>query len=294
MINSMTQGKRFYIANEGVKFPCFITLAICAMLTIHSSSRKIQNMSHPSKILITGATSGLGWEMTQQFAARGDALIASGRNQAKLGALGDFEGVEARHLDMSSSAAISEFCSPISALSGLILNAGVTYFDRFETGNFETDAALVQTNVTANLQLIRELLPALKAGNGRILIIASVGGLIPLPYQAVYSGSKAFMINLGLALREELKAEGIRISVFAPGGIKTEMTNIAGMKGLEKELAPVSEVAAAALRAYDKMPPLTIPGAQNKLAALMSKLLPRSFLANQAGRIYKKSIDQVK
>ena len=251
--------------------------------------------AHPSaRILITGATSGLGWEMTHQFAARGDALIASGRNQAKLAELGNFEGVDPRHLDLSSSEAISKFCAPFGALSGLILNAGVTYFDRFERGSFETDAELVQTNVTANLQLIRELLPALKAGDGRILIIASVGGLIPLPYQAVYSGSKAFMINLGLALREELKTEGIKVSVFAPGGIKTEMTNIAGMKGLEKELAPVSEVAAAALSAFDKMPPLTIPGAQNKFAALMSKIMPRSVLANQAGRIYKKSIDQIK
>ena len=253
-----------------------------------------RNIQHPAKILITGATSGLGWEMAHQFAARGEALIASGRNQMKLTELGALDGIEARQLDLSSSADISKFCKSIDALSGLILNAGVTYFDKFESGNFETDAALVQTNVTANLQLIRELLPALKAGNGRILIIASVGGLIPLPYQAVYSGSKAFMINLGLALREELKADGIKVSVFAPGGIKTEMTNIASMKALEKDLAPASQVAAAAVKTFDKMPPLTVPGTQNKLAALMSKLLPRSFLASQAGRLYKKSIDQTK
>lgn len=264
------------------------------MVTTYKSTRRNQDMSHPSKILITGATSGLGWEMAHQFAARGDAVIASGRNQAKLGELDRPEGIEARQLDLSSSEGISEFCKSFDALSALVLNAGVTYFDRFETGNFETDAALVQTNVTANLQLIRELLPALKAGNGRILIIASLGGLIPLPYQAVYSGSKAFMINLGLALREELKADGIKVSVFAPGGIKTEMTDIAGMKGLEKDMAPASQVAAAALHAFDKMPPLTVPGAKNKFAALLSKLIPRSFLASQAHRVYQKSIEQIK
>lgn len=251
-------------------------------------------MSNSSKILITGATSGLGWEMAHQFAARGNTILASGRNPARLAELQNIESIEARQLDLSSSVETSEFCKSIESLSGLVLNAGVTFFDNFETGSFETDAALVQTNVTANLQLIRGLLPALKAGNGRILIIASVGGLIPLPYQAVYSGSKAFMINLGLALREEFKADGIKVSVFAPGGIKTEMTDLPGMKGLEKDLAPVSEVAAAALKAFDKMSPLTVPGAQNKFAAFLSKIMPRSFMASQAGSIYEKSLGQTK
>jgi len=232
--------------------------------------------------------------MTQQLAARSESIIASGRNPARLDELQNIENIEIRQLDLSSNVEISNFCKSIDSLSGLILNAGVTYFDTFETGSFETDAALVQTNVTANLQLIRELLPALKAGNGHILIIASVGGLIPLPYQAVYSGSKAFMINMGLALREEFKPDGIKVSVFAPGGIKTEMTNLPEMKGLEKDLAPVSDVAAAAIKTYDKMPPITVPGWQNKFTAILSKIMPRSFMASQAGSIYKKSIDQTK
>jgi len=240
-------------------------------------------MSSASNILITGATSGLGWEMAHQFAARGNGVIASGRNAARLAELNKTSGIEAWPLDLSSSTDISKFCAEIDTLSGLVLNAGVTYFDTFQT-------ALVQTNITANLQLIRGLLPALKAGQGRILIIASLGGFIPLPYQAVYSGSKAFMINLGLALREELKADGIQVSVFAPGGIKTEMTDLPEFKGLEKELAPVSEVAAAALKAFDTMPPIKIPGMQNKTIGLLSKLLPRSFMARQSGQIYKKSL----
>ena len=248
-------------------------------------------MSKSSKILITGATSGLGREMAHQFAARGDAVIASGRRLARLAELEDIEGIESRQLNLSSPDEISTFCQSINALSGLILNAGVTYCDRFESRDFETDAALVQTNITANLQLVRELLPALKAGKGRILIIASLGGLTPVPYQAVYSGSKAFMINFGLALREELKSSGVKVSVFAPGGIKTEMTDIPSMKTLENHLAPVSDVSAAALTAFDKMPPLSVPGAQNKFVALFSKILPRSFMVSQTESIYKNSIN---
>jgi short-subunit dehydrogenase len=97
------------------------------------------------------------------------------------------------------------------------------------------------------------------------------------------------MINFGLSLREELKHEGIKVGVFAPGGIKTEMTDIPAMKALEKDLAPVESVAAAAVKAYDKMPALCVPGAQNKLIAGFSKLAPRSFIAGQAEKIYRKA-----
>jgi len=128
----------------------------------------------------------------------------------------------------------------------------------------------------------------------RILIIASLGGLTPLPYQAVYAGTKAFMINFGLSLREELKHENIQVGVFAPGGIKTEMTDIPAMKALEKDLAPVADIARAALKAYDTLPALTVPGAQNKLIAGLSKLAPRSLLAKQAERIYRKAHPDLK
>lgn len=248
-------------------------------------------MSSPSKILITGATSGLGREMAVRLAARGEAVLATGRRTERLTELEAHEGIDARPLDLSSHLNISKFCSDAPPLSGVILNAGITFADPFISGDFNTDAALIQTNVTANVQLIRELLPALKASQGRVLIIASLGGLTPLPYQSVYAGTKAFMINFGLSLREELKHENIKVGVFAPGGIKTEMTDIPAMKALEKDLAPVSDVAAAAIKAYDKMPALTVPGAQNKLIAGLSKLAPRSFVASQAEKIYRKARD---
>lgn len=247
-------------------------------------------MSSSPKILITGATSGLGREIALQLASRGETILATGRRVARLAELEAHAGIEGRPLDLSSTTEIKDFCLDAPPLSGVILNAGITFADSFFAGDFETDAKLIQTNVTANVQLIRALLPSLKNG-GRILIIASLGGLTPLPYQSVYAGTKAFMINFGLSLREELKRENIKVSVFAPGGIKTEMTDIPAMKALEKDLAPVEKVAAAAIKAYDKMPALSVPGAQNKLIAGFSKLAPRSFIAAQAEKIYRKARD---
>jgi len=199
------------------------------------------------------------------------------------------KGITGLKLDLSNPDEITSAIKNLPPLSGVILNAGITSVGPFRSGSFETDSKLIQTNVAANIQLIRELLPALKASQGRILIIASLGGMTPLPYQSVYAGTKAFMVNFGLSLREELKHENIGVSVFAPGGIKTEMTDIPAMKGLEKEMAPVADVAAAALKTYDKMPAISVPGTQNKLIAAVSKILPRSFLASQAEKIYRKS-----
>ncbi len=248
-------------------------------------------MSENANIIITGATSGLGREMALQLAARGERVLACGRRIERLTELEATAGIKGQTLNLSSTADIDSFCAPFKTLSGVILNAGVTYADRFDAGDDETDTALIQTNVIANMQLIRALLPALKAGQGRILIVASLAGLTPVPYQSVYAGSKAFMINFGLSLREELKHDGVQVSVFAPGGIKTEMTDIPAMKALEKDLAPVADVARAAIKTYDKMPALYVPGKQNKLISLAGKLLPRHIIAAQAERIYRKARD---
>lgn len=246
-------------------------------------------MTPQGHILVTGATSGLGREIAQQLAARGESIIATGRRDDRLAELSARGNIQSLKLDLMSRDEITSACETMPPLSGIILNAGITAAERFSSGNIETDEALIQTNVVANLQLIRRLLPKLDTSGGRIFIIASLGGLTPVPYQAVYSGTKAFMVNFAMSLREELKHENIKVGVFAPGGIKTEMTDIPAMKSLEKQLAPAEDVAKAAIRAYDNMAPLTVPGFQNKCVAALSKILPRAFMASQAERIYRKA-----
>ncbi len=245
-------------------------------------------MKNPSKILVTGATSGLGREIALQLAGRGAHVLATGRRVQRLAELEAKGSITGYQLDMNDPDAIEAFSAQLGSLDGLILNAGVTFADDFESGDYATDAAMVQTNVLANLQLIRLCLPALTATKGCILLVASLGGLTPVPYQSVYAGTKAFMVNFGLSLREELAPSGVRVSVFAPGGIKTEMTDIPAMSHLEKNLAPVAEVAKAALKAYDEMPAICVPGGENKLVAAAGKLLPRGFMARQAAKLYRK------
>ena len=249
-------------------------------------------MTPPEHILITGATSGLGRAMALQQAARGAHVHAAGRRAERLADLKrDIEAaggtITPHTLDITNAAAVAKLCETLETLDGLVLNAGITSAEPFGEADAQIDRAIVDTNIAANLVLIRACLPALMATQGRIQIIASLGGLVPVPYQATYAGSKAFMVNFGLSLREELKPQGVRVSVFAPGGIATEMTDIAAMDHLRKKLAPVETVASQALRAYAKMPALCVPGGENKLVAALGKVLPRGFLAAQAAKLYR-------
>lgn len=243
-------------------------------------------MNPSPHIIVTGATSGLGQAVAQGLVARGDTVTTTGRRAERLAIL---DGAAGYPLDLTDKKAVEAFCKAMAGapLDGLILNAGVTWSGHFTGGDMDVDDRLITTNITANIQLLRGLLPALTAAQGRVLLVASVGGLTPLPYQAVYSGTKAFIINFGLALREELRPTGVQVGIFAPGGIATEMTDIPQMDGLRNELAPVEDVARAAIAAYDTMAGLSVPGAKNKLLAAAAKLMPRGFMARQGEKIYR-------
>jgi len=246
---------------------------------------------------ITGASSGLGHEMAMQLARGGARVIATARRSEKLAALaGEYvDRIEPYTLDVTDETGCEVFVEDVLArgVDRLILNAGVTAVERFTDGTDAVDAQIIATNVSANLRLIR----AVAAGwiargvHGRILIVASLAGLAPLPYQAVYSGSKAFMVTTGLALREELAEHGVSVCVFAPGGIKTEMTQDAKFAHLSSELAPVCDVARAALKALADDEALSVPGAKNKLAALATRLLPRQMVARAMKKTFRKSIE---
>jgi short-subunit dehydrogenase len=253
------------------------------------------NSPQDQNILVTGASSGLGREIARALAGEGMRLCATGRRTARLDALRSElgEGLTPCQIDMGEPAQMDEFMAslPQREFTGLILNAGVTFADEFMSGSDENDAALFDINVTANLRLMRAQIALWqKTGQGgRILIIASLGGIVPLPYQAVYSGSKAFLVNFGLALREELSGTGIEVIIFAPGGIKTEMTDVEAMAGLQKHLASPEKIGRAAIAAYYGRKALVIPGFENKLAAMLYRVLPRSLVLRQTAKIYRQA-----
>jgi len=251
------------------------------------------------RILVTGATSGIGWAMAKMLATQqGAHVIATGRRNDRLQLLkaevaADNGLIETHALNLNDREATRLLCEQLAetGVDDLILNAGVTSVKPFADGSLEFDQDLLETNITANLQLIRELLAPLSNNNvgGRILLVASLAGLVPLPYQSVYAGSKAFLVTFGLSLREELKSHGICVLVFAPGGIATEMTDIDAMANMQNQLASADSVAEDAINMFIKRRSLVVPGWQNKLVALLARLLPRALLASIIARVYRRA-----
>lgn len=241
------------------------------------------------RILVTGASSGLGYALASQLAEQGVQVIATARREDRLKALSvNYDTIEAVALDVTQAEAVQAFCQSIGALDGAVLNAGMTSVGAFLDGSDQIDERLLQTNVMANIRLARALAEPLRAG--RLVFVGSMGGMVALPYQAVYSGSKAFIQNFALALREEWAGQ-TSVGVFAPGGIQTEMTDTPEMSGLKNHLAPVDDVAADLLSFYRSGKALSVPGASNKLSAVAARLLPRSLVSRTVGKAFHKSIN---
>lgn len=250
-------------------------------------------------IIITGATSGLGREMAFSLSTKHQVhVIATGRRKDRLDELAESAkasggDVSVYPLDVTEHAAVKGWCESLKnqKIDGVILNAGMTFCDLFENGSFEDDTRLVETNVTAVLQMTRGLLKPLSNNpdGARIMFVASLGGLLPLPYQAVYAGTKAFVINYGLSLREELKPKNIDVSIFAPDGFNTEMTDIDAMAGLKDSFKSVEVVSDAAIAGFVKRKGLFFPDLGSRWIALLTRILPRSFIAGWVKGIYEKA-----
>ncbi|MEO1028454.1 MAG: SDR family NAD(P)-dependent oxidoreductase [Pseudomonadota bacterium] len=253
------------------------------------------------RYLLTGASSGLGAEMALQLARdHGAHVLAAARRADRLDALaarvadeaGSIECVSADVSIKEGRQAIVSACAQMS-LDGIILNAGVTALGPFEDYDMTRYRTMIEINVTANLELIQALFPQLqnRPNGADIFLVTSLAGVTPTPYQTVYSGTKAFLVNFGLSLREELKPKGIAVTVLTPGGIQTEMTNIEGMKKLEAGLEPAEKIARHAIAALKSRRGLVAPGLMAKVQAGLSRYLPRGLVAAATGNAFKSSLE---
>lgn len=238
------------------------------------------------RILVTGASSGLGRALSVRLADAGVKVVATARRQAPLDELAErHPGIEPRILDLMDAEGLKDLCDTIGPVTGAVLNAGVTQVGPFNDSTDVTDAAMVETNVMANVRLARALYEPLNGG--RLVVVGSMAGQIPLPYQAVYSGTKAFLLNFSLALREEWR-DDVSVGIFMPGGIKTEMTDIEALSKLQNMLAGADEVADELMSFYLSDRALRVPGFVNRASSNASRLVPRPWLTRIMERVYRR------
>src|SRR5215468_9242030 len=173
-------------------------------------------------VLVTGASSGIGAAAAALLARRGFAVYGASRRAPA----GDAPGVRWVEMDVRDDASVAAAVGRVLAgpdpLEGVVCNAGNGIFGSVEEVSIELAREQFETNFFGTLRTLRAVLPPLRrAGHGRVVVVGSLAGRAPIPFQAHYSASKAALDALVLALRNELDGSGVFASLVEPGDVAT-------------------------------------------------------------------------
>ncbi len=246
------------------------------------------------KALITGATSGIGKEIAVYLHSLGYELILTGRNEAALAQMAKTFGKGTQYiaLDLSDRQApflLYRFCKG-QGVDFLVNNAGFGVHGEFWQSSLEEELSMLDVNVRAVHILTKLFLrDFVRAGNGRILNVASVAGFMTGPLMAGYYASKNYVVRLSLAIREELRRRKspVTISVLCPGPVDTNFNRRAGVSfGVPS--ATAKEVARQAVDDALKGKAVIIPKLLIRLSQLGSRFAPLSMQSRVTYHIQKK------
>lgn len=253
-----------------------------------------------STVLITGATSGIGYEFSKIFASNGFDLILTGRNLDVLNALRENlineygNKVNIYRCDFTKVDEVKMLYDFIKNnnlnVDILVNNAGAGYNGYFHNISWEKHEEIINVNITALTCLTRLVISDMKRnGHGKILNIASTGAYQPGPLIGVYYATKAYVLSFSQALREEAKEYGVTVTALCPGATKTNFSKRAGKGDLDVAMS-AKEVAEIGFRALMKNKDICVPGVMNKFLVLVSKLMPSSVNAKAVKKIQGKAI----
>jgi NAD(P)-dependent dehydrogenase (short-subunit alcohol dehydrogenase family) len=175
-----------------------------------------------SRILVTGATRGLGRALVEELTRRDHEVVATGR---RLEGMADLPATERLVLDLTNPESIDEAMAAAGSLDVVINNAAMTVSGPVEAVPANLVEQVLATNVVGPLRIMQAVLPAMRQrGSGRILNISSPAGRFAPPLEGVLSASKAALEMLSEAIRFEAGHFGVRVTIVEPGTIRTEMT----------------------------------------------------------------------
>ncbi|WP_307133985.1 SDR family NAD(P)-dependent oxidoreductase [Streptomyces aurantiacus] len=248
--------------------------------------------------LVTGASSGIGYELAKQFAENGYNLLLTAENGELHQAADEIRAhgaqVEAVRIDLAVPDGVDRLYAAVTALgqpvAAAALNAGMAKGGRFVENELVDELRLIDLNVTSTVRLTKRLLPDMLARDeGKVLFTSSIAALLPGSYQAVYNASKSFVQSFAQALQEELKDTGLTITSLMPGPTETEIFRRAGMAdtkvGQQKKDDP-AKVAKDGFEALMRGKKKIVAGsARTRAQTLVSKILPDSVKAAAHGRM---------
>lgn len=241
--------------------------------------------------IVTGASSGIGFELARCCAPTHDLIIAAdqGPLQARASQLRAM-GAHVTDLlvDLATPEGVDEVCDAAQGqeVDLLLANAGHGLGRAFLEQDFSDVLHVIDTNVTGTLKLIHRIGKSMvERGRGRILITGSIAGFTPGSFQAVYNASKAFIDSFSYALRNELKDSGVSVTCLMPGVTDTEFFKRAEMLdtkvGADPHKADAAEVARIGFAAMMRGDSDVVAGWKNKLQATLANITPAPVLAEQ-------------
>ena len=257
--------------------------------------------------LITGATSGIGKEIARLLAKDQYNLVIVARNQDELNNTANElkleSGVEVRTLakDLFNRDAVFEVYNEVKSqgyeIEILVNDAAQGQYGLFIDNDLNRDLDIIQLNISSVVILTKLFLKDMVArGAGKILNVASIAGKVPGPYQAVYHGTKAFVVSFTSALREELKDTDITVTCLLPGATDTDFFNKAGMNESKivqdkDSLSDPADVAKDGYQALMSGDDQVISGFKNKMMVGASNFMPDSTVAHMMNE-QQKPVDQ--
>ena len=195
------------------------------------------------KVLITGASSGIGRDMARTFAKKGYNLVLVARDENKLNEVKkelekEKTKVEIVVMDLSDEENCMKLYNEIKDIDILVNNAGFGDCGNFTKTDLDKELKMIKTNITAYHILTKSYLKDMKEkDSGKILNVASIAGFMPGPLMATYYATMGYVVRLSEGIREELKKEKskVQISLLCPGPVDTNFNNVANVKFNLKE-----------------------------------------------------------
>lgn len=248
------------------------------------------------KVLITGASSGIGRDMARIMAQKADELVLVARDLKKLEELKqELESktkVEIISIDLTSEENCKEIHNRVQNVDILINNAGFGDCGDFTKTSLEKEINMIKTNIIAYHILTKLYLIDMKnKDSGKILNVASIAGFMPGPLMATYYATKNYVVRLSEAIREELKKDKskVQISILCPGPVSTNFNKVANVKFNLRE-ANSMKVAEYAIKNLEKGKFYIVPGMDVKIARIGVRFLPNSIIAKFAYMAQKRKL----
>ncbi len=255
-------------------------------------------------VLITGASSGIGFELSKIFAKNGYPLVLVSQNEENLKRAASY--IRKQYSDAQITVIPKDLSQPLSPgeifeyltqksiqVDILINSAGIQVYGSFNETNLEDDLRLISVNMLTLTKLTKLFLKGMvERGYGKILNLGSTGSFQPCPLNAIYCAGKAYVLHFSEAIAEELKGTGVTVTTLCPGATRTNFAKRAKIEDtrlFRGYVMDAKKVAEIGYKALIKGKPVVIAGTLNSIMANSVRFSPRGLVTKIGNYLMKKT-----